>query len=71
MKTTERWTGRIMRWIPDKAYGFLSAPNGADVFVHLSSFPRGYTPNCGDSFSYVVVQRNDGKLRASNVKPAP
>jgi CspA family cold shock protein len=52
-----------------KGYGFISRPNGEDVFVHFKEIQQqeGYkTLNEGDHVEFVVTQGPKG-LQASNV----
>jgi cold shock CspA family protein len=65
----QRYSGRLTHWINDRGYGFLSHPSGEDIFVHVSSLPHGYRPNCGDAFSYAITHRN-GKPRAIDLRRA-
>lgn len=63
-----REKGKIKWFNSEKGYGFISRPNGDDVFVHHSAIdpkmPR--TLNEGDSIEFEVVQGPKG-LQARNV----
>jgi cold shock CspA family protein len=36
-KSAERLTGTIVRWLPDKGFGFIQDPQGTQYFFHRSS----------------------------------
>jgi cold shock CspA family protein len=62
-------TGTLRTWLDDKGFGFI-APNhgGAELFVHISAFPRdGTRPVQGESLSYELGRGKDGKPQAVRV----
>ena len=59
--------GTLKRWNDDKGFGFISAENEKDIFIHISAFKRsGYHPKVGDVIFYQIHTDNDGKMRAVN-----
>ena len=64
-----RTHGTLTRWNDDKGYGFVSPANGsADLFVHVSAFPRdGIRPRLNELISFEVEAGRDGKQRAVRV----
>lgn len=66
----ERVNGSLKSWNEDKGFGFITPSNGgADVFVHISDFPRhGGRPKIGEPLSFAVVLNKDGKKKAVSVR---
>ena len=62
--------GSVKWFNPEKGYGFISQENGEDLFVHYSEIKMdGFrTLEDGQKVSFDVVEGNDGKMQASNVK---
>jgi len=62
--------GKVKWFNTRKGYGFISAPDGTDVFVHYSNISAdGYkTLAEGDVVSFDIVKGEKG-LRAENVVP--
>jgi CspA family cold shock protein len=60
--------GKVKWFNTRKGYGFISASDGPDIFVHYSNITGdGYrTLNEGDSVSFDIVEGEKG-LRAENV----
>jgi CspA family cold shock protein len=63
-------SGTVKWFNADKGYGFISQPEGGDVFVHFSAIQSsGYrTLNEGQQVEFEVQQGPKG-LQAANVKP--
>lgn len=63
--------GKLTRWNDDRGFGFIAPKGGgAEVFVHISAFPRdGMRPVVGEQVSFEIAVR-DGKTCARNVKVA-
>lgn len=61
-----RTHGTLSKWNDDRGFGFISpAGGGADLFVHVSAFPRdGRRPAVGEVVSYETEAGADGKARA-------
>ena len=61
--------GTVKWFNPDKGYGFISRPDGDDLFVHFSEIQMdGFkTLDEGDRVSFEVTTGQNGKLQASNV----
>ena len=61
--------GTVKWFNPDKGYGFISRPDGDDLFVHFSEIQMdGFkTLDEGDKVSFEVTTGQNGKLQASNV----
>ncbi len=62
-------TGKVKWFNAEKGYGFITGPDGKDVFVHFSSINvKGYkTLEEGQSVEYDLVENERGK-QAQNVK---
>ena len=62
-------TGTVKWFNADKGYGFISQPDGGDVFVHFSAIQSaGYrTLNEGQQVEFEVQQGPKG-LQAANVR---
>ena len=62
--------GTVKWFSNEKGYGFISQPDGEDVFVHFSAIVmEGYKSlEEGQSVEFEVVQGPKGK-QASNVRP--
>lgn len=52
-----RFTGKLVKWNPDRGFGFVVADQGGQkLFVHVSAFPRdGQPPVIGKSLSFSSV----------------
>ncbi|MDQ4131655.1 MAG: cold-shock protein [Actinomycetota bacterium] len=63
-------SGTVKWFNADKGYGFISQPDGGDVFVHFSAIQSsGYrTLNEGQQVEFEVQQGPKG-LQAANVRP--
>lgn len=61
--------GTLTRWNDDRGFGFISQANaGADIFVHISAFPRdGVRPKLGEIISYETETGLGDKLRAVRI----
>ena len=64
-----RIEGKIIKWKEDRGFGFLAADqDGAEVFAHITAFPRtGTPPAVGERISFEVELEASGKKRATNV----
>jgi cold shock protein len=63
----------VVKWFnPDKGYGFISREDGDDLFVHFSEIQaEGFkTLEEGQAVVFEVTTGQNGKLQASNVRPA-
>lgn len=59
-------SGKLVRWIDDKGFGFIKpASGGNDVFIHISAL-RGMSrpPVIGDTIHYQTEFDANGKIRA-------
>jgi cold shock CspA family protein len=65
-----RIQGKLSRWNDDRGFGFITPTNGgAEVFVHISAFPRdGQRPRLDEALSFESGLSKDGKTRAINVQ---
>ncbi len=61
-----REQGTVKGFNSDKGYGFISRPNGEDVFVHHSALTATRSLNEGDTIEFEVVKGPKG-LQAKNV----
>ncbi len=61
--------GTVKWFNPEKGYGFISQPDGEDLFVHFSEIKMdGFkTLDEGAAVSFDVTTGQNGKLQASNV----
>lgn len=62
--------GTVKWFNPEKGYGFISRPDGEDLFVHFSEIQMdGFkTLDEGAAVSFDVTEGQNGKLQASNVR---
>lgn len=62
-------TGKVKWFNAEKGYGFITDPDGNDVFVHFSSIiAKGYrTLEEGQTVEYDLIENERGK-QAQNVK---
>ena len=62
--------GTVKWFNPEKGYGFISRPDGDDLFVHFSEIQMdGYkTLDEGAAVEFEITTGDNGKLQASNVK---
>lgn len=64
-----RVEGRLIKWNDERGFGFASSNrDDAEVFVHISAFPRdGKRPRVGERLSFDVDLGSDGKRRATDL----
>lgn len=64
-----RTHGTLTKWNDDRGFGFITPAKGtADLFVHISAFPRdGVRPKLNELISFEVEAGPDGKQRAVHV----
>ena len=62
--------GTVKWFNSEKGYGFISQPDGEDLFVHFSEIKMdGYkTLDEGQAVSFDITEGQNGKLQASNVQ---
>ncbi len=62
--------GKLISWNDEKGFGFIKpASGGPQVFVHISSFPRGQRrPVVNESLTYSVTRNRGNRVRAENVR---
>lgn len=66
--------GTVTRWNDDRGFGFIEpAGGGPEVFVHVSSFPKGGRPSNGELVSYEVdtVRGRPQAVRLARTAHAP
>ncbi|AGH80893.1 cold-shock DNA-binding domain-containing protein [Psychromonas sp. CNPT3] len=65
-----RSQGKILNWNDDKGFGFVvSNAGGVSAFVHIKSFQvNARRPVNGDVITYELVQGNDQRYQAKQVK---
>lgn len=72
-----RQQGKIIKWLDDKGYGFVSADGASEqVFVHISAFPKGQDrPHIGEVITFEIAKDPKKGLQAYNVmypsRPTP
>jgi cold shock CspA family protein len=61
--------GTLVKWNDDRGFGFIEPAVGTEqIFVHISAFPRdGIRPCIGETVSFEIDLRGDGKKRAVRV----
>lgn len=64
-----RQQGKLASWNDEKGFGFIAPISGGpQVFVHISSFPRGQRrPAVNDPVSYSLTRDQRNRLRAESV----
>jgi len=62
-------TGTVKTWIIEKGFGFITKPDGSDVFVHHSAvYAQGKASlEVGESVEFNLVISNDGRSKAEEV----
>jgi cold shock CspA family protein len=70
MNGSNKIVGVVKKWT-DRGYGFLSRPDGPDVFAHNSAFPLADVPPVGTAVTYEIIETSaNGKARARQVMRA-
>jgi cold shock CspA family protein len=61
--------GKILKWLDDKGYGFVSADGSAEqIFVHISAFPKGLArPVIGEVITFEIAKDANKGMQAYNV----
>jgi cold shock CspA family protein len=64
-----RTHGTLTRWNDDRGFGFITpAKASADIFVHVSEFPRdGVRPRVNELISFEVEKGPDGRQKAVRI----
>jgi len=52
--------GKVKWYHPKKGYGFITAEDGKDVFVHYTSLPDGMYLHEGDEVEFEVEEGEKG-----------
>lgn len=62
--------GTLKTWHDNRGFGFIApAQGGAEIFVHVSAFPRdGKRPMAGETLSFEITVTDDGKKQAVRVE---
>jgi cold shock CspA family protein len=64
-----RTHGTLTQWNDERGFGFVTTPQGEEIFVHVSAFPRdGTRPRSNELVSFEVEVRADGRKRATHVQ---
>lgn len=63
------FTGTLRTWHEDRGFGFIAPTHGgAEVFVHISAFPRdGSRPTQGEQLRYELGRGKNGQVQAVQV----
>ncbi len=60
--------GTLVKWDDQRGFGFIApAQAGDEVFVHVSAFARGARPQVGETVSFLVQLKPDGRRAAVEV----
>lgn len=68
------FTGKLTKYLPDRGFGFIAIGRGTDddraFFVHISELQKAGVdiPRIGAEFEFEIAQREDGRLRAINLR---
>merc|ERR1719272_2287630 len=46
--------GQCKSFVPDKGFGFIIGPDGADIFLHLKAMVDGSVPDRGDNLQFDI-----------------
>lgn len=69
MTATVSLEGVLVRWNDARGFGFVEAPGGSDVFVHINDFPRGSgRPVRGDRVQVVVAAGVSHRRKAESAR---
>lgn len=61
--------GIVVRYFPDKGFGFIQREGKEDIFFHKADYPKGVAPREGDRLEFDGVPGKEGqKPRARNIK---
>lgn len=65
-----RTHGTLVKWNEERGFGFIAVGQaGAEVFVHVSAFPRdGVRPQVGEMVSFELVPGDGGRQKAIKVQ---
>lgn len=64
-------TGTVRWFSQEKGYGFITADNGDDVFMHVKNLEdRRFIPASGDGVRFVITRRPKG-LQAVKIQHSP
>lgn len=74
-----RQTGELVDWNDDRGFGFIRAPSGEKIFIHISALAAasdGTRPRLGDHVSFETAPGRDGRPSAARAvitgaSPAP
>lgn len=60
--TLDRETGEVLRWFPDRGFGFIAPDAGGSrcAFFHITSLERGVGVHVGDRVEYSSVTEAKG-----------
>ena len=59
--------GKVKWFGKEKGFGFITTEDGTDIFFHVSNVKGDEHPSSGDTVSFEIENRRDGKLRANAV----
>jgi cold shock CspA family protein len=65
-----RTHGTLVKWNEERGFGFVAVGQaGAEVFVHVSAFPRdGVRPQVGEIVSFELVPGDGGRQKAVKIQ---
>jgi len=65
----EKQTGTVKTWVNEKGFGFITKPDGSDVFVHHSAvYAQGKASlEVGENVEFHQVISDDGRSKATDV----
>lgn len=67
---SNKQTGEVFSWKPDKGYGFIHADDGDEIFVHVNNVVSGGVPHPGQRVSFETgpSKKHNGRLEAKHVR---
>lgn len=63
---SEQYKGKIIKFDPEKGFGFISSSEG-DIFFHISDFPTETEPKRNDKVKFEAVKNGD-KFKAVKIE---
>jgi cold shock CspA family protein len=62
-------TGTVIKWDPDRGFGFIKTEDNDSYFAHLNDFNPRVEPEPGDRVQFeIVMDDRKSKLRADKIR---